>query len=194
MLYFSIGLVFCCFGHENQTNKQKCIFTSFRGKRLLLRWYTNLDWYTYQSRWQNYNFVRKWKWSENSDFLIFKNVAAKHWEKNQFPGYLKRVKVKTPTFPFSSHLLILSNNGRKSWKLKILGHIWWRTVEKSQTNATSVTMNPYMQAPWRHIWNHTVEKSQTNVTNVIMHPLVQAIWGHIWKHTVEKRRTQPVWF
>ena len=31
-----------------------------------------------------------------------------------------------------------------------------------------------------NIWKRTVEKSQTNATSVIMHPLVQAIWGNIW--------------
>ena len=36
-------------------------------------------------------------------------------------------------------------------------------------------------AIWGHIWKCTVEKSQTNATNVTMHLLRQEIWGHIWK-------------
>ena len=71
----------------------------------------------------------------------------------------------------------------------IWGHIWKRTVEKRQTNATNVTMPQLRQAIWGHIWKHTVGKNQTNATNVIMHPLRKAIWGLIWKHTVEKRQT-----
>ena len=42
-LYFSIGLQLLW----TQKKKQCCIFTSFRGKRLLFRWYTNLDWHLY---------------------------------------------------------------------------------------------------------------------------------------------------
>ena len=62
----------------------------------------------------------------------------------------------------------------------------WR---KNQTNATSVTLHPLMQAIWGSIWKHTVEKNQTNATSVTLHPLMQVIWGRIWKHTVEKNLT-----
>ena len=57
--------------------------------------------------------------------------------------------------------------------------IWNCTVEKSQTNATNVTMHPLLQAIWGHIWKDTVEKSQTNAANVTMHPFMPALWGHI---------------
>ena len=60
-------------------------------------------------------------------------------------------------------------------------HIWKRTVVKSWTNAINVTMHLLGQTFWGHFWKRTMEKSQTNVTNVILHPL----WGHVWKHTVE---------
>ena len=46
-LYFSIGLLLLWTQKAKQTNKQCCIFTSFLGKRLLFRWYTNLDWHLY---------------------------------------------------------------------------------------------------------------------------------------------------
>ena len=70
--------------------------------------------------------------------------------------------------------------------LAIWGDIWKCTVEKSQTNAASVTMHLLEQVIWGNIWKRTVEKSQTNATNVNMHPLRQAIWGDIWKRTVEE--------
>ena len=71
----------------------------------------------------------------------------------------------------------------------VWGNIWKRTVEKSQTNATNVTMHPLRQAIWEHILKHTMVQSRTNATSVTMHPLMQAIWEHIWKHTVEKNQT-----
>ena len=46
-----------------------------------------------------------------------------------------------------------------------LGDIQLHTVEKSQTNAISVTMHLLRQAIWRDIWKPTAEKSQTNATN-----------------------------
>ena len=67
--------------------------------------------------------------------------------------------------------------------------IWKRTVEKSQTNATNVTMLPLRQAIWRHIWRHTAEKSQTDVTSVTIHLSMKALWRYIWKCIVEKSQT-----
>ena len=77
----------------------------------------------------------------------------------------------------------------------VWGHIWKHTVEKSQTNATNVTLHPLRQAIWRNTWTCTVGKSQTNVTNVTLHPFRQAIWGNTWKCTVEKKakQMQPMW-
>ena len=48
----------------------------------------------------------------------------------------------------------------------------------------------FKQAIWGHIWKCKVEKSQTDATSVIMQPLMQAIWGPIWKHTVAKQLHQ----
>ena len=64
--------------------------------------------------------------------------------------------------------------------------IWKHTVDKSQTNVSSVIMPPLMHTIWGHIWKHTVDKSQTNATYVALHLNRQAIWGHIWKHTGDK--------
>ena len=41
----------------------------------------------------------------------------------------------------------------------VWGHTWKRTLEKSPTNATSVTMQHLRQVIWRHTWKHTLEKS-----------------------------------
>ena len=77
-----------------------------------------------------------------------------------------------------------------------LSGLWWIKinfiVEKSQKNATNVTLLPLRQVHWGHIWKHTVEKSQTNVTNVTLYPLMYPIWRHIWKHTMEKSRTTAI--
>ena len=71
----------------------------------------------------------------------------------------------------------------------IWGHIWKRTAEKSQTNATNATMHALIQVFWGDIWKYTVEKSQTDATNVILHNLIDSLWRHIWKHTAEKSQT-----
>ena len=90
--------------------------------------------------------------------------------------------------------------GNAQWgKFKPLQQVWlcilickcfedtWRcTVEKSQTNAASVIMQPYIPVIWGHIWRRTVEKNQTNATNAIMHHLIQALWRRHWKYTVQK--------
>ena len=64
--------------------------------------------------------------------------------------------------------------------------IWKHTLEKNQTNATSVIMPLLRQANWGDIWKCTAEKSHTNAISVIMHRLRQATWGDIWKRTVER--------
>ena len=71
----------------------------------------------------------------------------------------------------------------------IWDNIWKRTVEKSQTNATNVTMPLLRQTIWDNISKRTADESQINATNVIMLLLGQAIWGNIWRHIVEKSPT-----
>ena len=61
----------------------------------------------------------------------------------------------------------------------IIEHIWKYTLEKSRTNATSVSLAAMIQVLWGLIWNYTVEKSQTNATSATTFPLKQSIWGHI---------------
>ena len=70
----------------------------------------------------------------------------------------------------------------------IWGHIWKRTVEKSRTNATNVTMPLLGQAIWGNIWKYTVEKSKTNATNATLPALSKVIWGDIWRDTDQCRR------
>ena len=56
-------------------------------------------------------------------------------------------------------------------------HTCKRTVEKSQTNASSVTLYHLLrQAIWGHIWKSTAKKSQTNATNVKILALIQVHW------------------
>ena len=71
----------------------------------------------------------------------------------------------------------------------VWGDIWKCTPEKSHTNATNVTMLLLIQAIWRHKWKPKLEKSKTNATNVTMSALIHAIWRHIRKPTVEKGQT-----
>ena len=73
-------------------------------------------------------------------------------------------------------------------------HILKDTLEKSQTNPTSLTLHPLRNTFWGDIWEHTAEKSRTNAISVTMHLLRQAIWGVIWRRTVEKiKQIQPLW-
>ena len=61
-------------------------------------------------------------------------------------------------------------------------------THSKKTNANSVILYLIRQEIWGDIWKHTVEKSQTNVTSVIthLHPNVHIIWGLIWEHRMEK--------
>ena len=60
-------------------------------------------------------------------------------------------------------------------------HIWWRTLEENQTNASSVNINILKQA--------ICGRRQNNATSVNIHPSGQTVWGCIWKHnTMEKSR------
>ena len=62
MVYWSLCVVFCCFGHLQTIFLQYLYLfpQALRSNRFLFRWYTNLDWQIYQSRCQNHNY-RKWK-------------------------------------------------------------------------------------------------------------------------------------
>ena len=76
----------------------------------------------------------------------------------------------------------------------IWGHIWKRTLEKSQTNATNVTMPLLGQAIRGHILRCTVEKSQTNATNGTMPALILVHWGNMWKTQWRSViQMQPMW-
>ena len=66
-------------------------------------------------------------------------------------------------------------------------------MEKSQTNATNVTLHLLGQVIWGDIRKHTLEKSQINAINVTLHPHRQAIWGGIWKHIVEKSQASATY-
>ena len=70
----------------------------------------------------------------------------------------------------------------------IWGNIWKRTVEKSRTNATSVTLPFLRQAIWGDIWKPTVEKGQTSATNVTLPDLSKVLWGDMKRHSEERRK------
>ena len=48
----------------------------------------------------------------------------------------------------------------------------------------------YQQAIWGHIWKRTMEKSQTNAINVILHCLMQVLWGDFLKSIMEKSQNK----
>ena len=70
----------------------------------------------------------------------------------------------------------------------IWGHTWKHTLEKSQTNATCVTMHHLRQVIWGHTWKNTLEKSRTNVTSVTLPALTQVLWGDILRDTDQCRK------
>ena len=67
--------------------------------------------------------------------------------------------------------------------------------EKNQSNATIVTLHPFMQAVWGLIWKYTErkttrkEKSLTFAASVTSHHLMEVLWRLIWKYRVEKNQT-----
>ena len=77
----------------------------------------------------------------------------------------------------------------------IWGDNWKRTVEKSDTNATYVTLPRLMLAIWGLIWKSTPEKSQTNATSVPLPALPQVLWGDIWRGTDQcrKEKSHHLW-
>ena len=81
-IYLSLGVVFCCFGLLHKKNILTNIYsTSFRSKRFLFRWYTNLDWMKFQSRLQNYKKVKVIHQKEESGVLTptFKQTKLRQW-------------------------------------------------------------------------------------------------------------------
>ena len=72
-----------------------------------------------------------------------------------------------------------SRTGHLSTRLKT------HSEEKSE-KCNQCYLYPIRQAIWGDVFKDSVEKSQTNGTSVIIHLLVHTIWRHIWKHTMEK--------
>ena len=63
-------------------------------------------------------------------------------------------------------------------------------MEKSQTNATSVTMHPFMQVIWGLICTNTAEKNRTNATSVNMHPLLRVTWNSTWRSIIRQKTSR----
>ena len=70
--------------------------------------------------------------------------------------------------------------------------IWVQSLSvaklRGQTDATNVSMRPFMQAIWGNIWQHTVEKNHANAASVTLFALTQVLWGDIWRGTDQYRK------
>ena len=61
--------------------------------------------------------------------------------------------------------------------VKMMTLVWRMQVWKiSQINATSATLHLLIKAIWEHIWKRTVEKSQTNATTVTTRWVSPQVW------------------
>ena len=54
-------------------------------------------------------------------------------------------------------------------------NLCWEWQKWIQTSATSVTLHPLRQTFWGGIWKHILEKSQTNATSVTLPALIQVL-------------------
>ena len=63
---------------------------------------------------------------------------------------------------------------------------WVNAGDHASVFNHNILKNKVIHAISGDIWKRTVEKSQTNATNVTMYSLGQAIWGLVWKHTVRQ--------
>ena len=109
--YFSICFVFCCFGQKPEHLQTIMYFTSFRGERLLFRWYTNLDWYksvkatkitTTESESEVKSKLRLFKITSKKRWLNIKNRVLDH------PDFHPTLPIPAPPSPPAPPARILS--------------------------------------------------------------------------------------
>ena len=79
------------------------------------------------------------------------------------------------------------HSGEAIWR-----DIWKRTLEKSLTNVTNVTMPLLSEEPWRDIWKFILENKHTNATSVNMHHCTLIILRGIWKLTPRRNITNAI--
>ena len=174
------GVIWKCTVEKSQTNAINATFHPFRQGHIWKRsgeksykcnqamWLCLLWSELFQSTFEN----ARWKKYKYKYKCNFASIQAGHlWKHLKTHSGEKSYKCKNVT----RHLL---------WQA-IWGHIWQRTVEKSQTNATNVTMPALIQSLSIDIWKRRVNK-QIYVTNATMLSFKQAIWGSIWKLSISK--------
>ena len=108
--------------------------------------------------------------------------VSKFWAKLQFMVWDRGEReFPFPVIPYSLIDLGVSES-RESRSLR--SHGSHRTLDKSQTNAISVTFCALVEVSWGNLGKATAEKIKRIVIDAIFCPLVQASWGRIWKRKV----------
>ena len=108
--------------------------------------------------------------------------VSKFWAKLQFMVWDRGEReFPFPVIPYSLIVLGVSES-RESRSLR--SHGSHRTLDKSQTNAISVTFCALVEVSWGNLGKATAEKIKRIVIDAIFCPLVQASWGRIWKRKV----------
>ena len=119
-----------------------------------------------------------WCPPKNSKF----HPESKFWAKLQFMVWDRgEQEFPFPVIPYSLIVLGVSES-RESRSLR--SHGSHRTLDKSQTNAISVTFCALVEVSWGNLGKATAEKIKRIVIDAIFCPLVQASWGRIWKRKV----------
>ncbi len=85
---------------------------------------------------------------------------------------------------WSLQAFLLNVNPVRFSRQSLRSHGSHRTLEKSQTNAISVTFCALVEVSWGNHWKAIAEKIKRIVIDAIFCPIVQASWGHIWKRKV----------
>jgi len=99
------------------------------------------------------------------------DYAEKQFEETQIMG-TNQLNVTNATIPLL--------------RQAIWGHIWKSTDKCNQKYDYAFSLAGSLRT---YLKTHSGEKSQTNATSVTMPLLVQVFWGHICKRTVGKRKT-----
>ena len=119
-----------------------------------------------------------WCPPKNSKF----HPESKFWAKLQFMVW-DRGEREFP-FPVIPYRLIVLGVSESRESRSLRSHGSHRTLDKSQTNAISVTFCALVEVSWGNLGKATAEKIKRIVIDAIFCPLVQASWGRIWKRKV----------
>ena len=106
-----------------------------------------------------------WRPKVNDTFnSVWTNHSAKHNTQGQWSKILTIVTLAWRMQMWKSWRKILTMSCRD---------------KKSHINATSATLHLLIQAVWGDIWKRTVEKSRTTATNVTLPLIGHTCWGYI---------------